>query len=144
MLESLTVYAALGYVAIAFVSHLHYHWQNPQALELKRFDARLSIAEPAEAVDPLLTPMPELPETLDEMIEDLASLIAPAAIESTTPATDWNRVVPFRRPQPQIDWASKDSIALRKELTRRGLRWRNQHGDGKHLKKAEMLKLLAA
>lgn len=70
MLSSFLVYAAFGYIAIAFTCHMAYCWQNPQDIELKKFDRKL--AAPAAVVELLLL----LPPAKDVIIPDTLQTVA--------------------------------------------------------------------
>jgi hypothetical protein len=104
-------------VIFVFYCHLASEWEHRHA--------------PTGPVDDL--PQPELLEEAAVPVETheapamAAPMAAPVAIA----------VVPA-----EPDYAAMNSTQLRKECSLKGIRWRNAHGKGKHLKKGEMLKAL--
>lgn len=73
------------------------------------------------------------------------------AIEAAEEPAMEHRIVPFQRPaMAQATamvvelFASMSAVELRRECAKLGVKWRNAHGDNKHLSKDEMLSALMA
>ncbi len=91
------------------------------------------IANVHKPVAPLVPATAELPtqKEVDAVIEALTIAAAPLALPVTL-----HRDVP--------NWAAIAPLQLRKECQARGIRWRNFHGENRHLKKAGMVAALEA
>lgn len=90
--------------------------------------------------EPVEDELPALPELLEE---------AAALVEKPAPAAAAPMAAPVaisvarvEETPAAVDLAALTSQQLRKECSRRGIAWRNAHGQGKHLLKGEMLQAL--
>lgn len=90
----------------------------------------------------------------DEPVETAVKLIQEAQAMIATPVKVEAKVMPIPEPgaeatdatpAPAIpDYQTMTSPALRRVCSDKDIRWRNAHGKGKHLKKAEMLEALTS
>lgn len=98
-------------------------------------------ATPAPVEEPVATATPA-PEP--ELVEESTPAATVAATISTPVA-----VLQVATPAPVEEstataWATLTSQELRRACQDRGIRWRNAHGAGRHLKKPEMVAALTA
>lgn len=103
----------------------------------------LFTAEPAPQVAAIAPPVDDLP-SLGELLSEAEALTArpvPAVAAAVAAPVAIARVEV--EPVAAIDYRAMTSQELRKECSRRAIAWRNAHGKGKHLRKAEMVKALA-
>lgn len=92
----------------------------------------LSIEHKPVALLPAVVEMPaEIPtqDEVDAVMEALTIAAAPLAVVESIEVDSPN-------------WAAIAPVQLRKECQLRGIRWRNAHGENRHLKKAEMIEAL--
>ncbi len=108
------------------------------------------------------TPAPELVDdlpSLQELLTTAAAMTAPEPVEESTPAAATVAatistpvaVLQVATPAPVEEstatataWATLTSQELRRACQDRGIRWRDAHGAGLHLKKPEMVAALTA
>lgn len=105
------------------------------------------------------TPAPELVDdlpSLQELLTTAAAMTAPEPVEESTAAATVAAtistpvaVLQVATPAPVEEstataWATLTSQELRRACQDRGIRWRNAHGAGRHLKKPEMVAALTA
>ncbi|MEM9220729.1 MAG: hypothetical protein AAGD25_41230 [Cyanobacteria bacterium P01_F01_bin.150] len=115
--------SGISYVAIAFIISAIRHWQQSAV------DADMDSPNPQQV----------------EQIQDDNAPIG--RVQTAKPViNDMCQIVPFARSQPKQtieDYSTWSVAELRLLLNRRGISWRNVHGKGKHMRKAEMLNVLA-
>lgn len=92
----------------------------------------IAAAEPPETAEPIEEAQVETVAT-----ETVGAKVMPAP-ETEAQVTDETRVSAIP------DYRSLTTPALRKACTPKGIRWRDAHGKGRHLKKAEMLEALTS
>jgi len=99
------------------------------------------------------TPAPELVDdlpSLQELLTTAAAMTAPEPVEESTPAATVAATISTSVAVLQVatpaatDYATLTSQELRRQCQDRGIRWRNAHGAGLHLKKPEMVAALTA
>lgn len=120
----------IAYLTFAFVVEAVARWnaigqeaQRPQDVEQLQDDIVTDDMQP-------VVQTPDLDITLDELQEWDQRL----AIVTSQPTME-DRIIPFIHPKTTV-------AKLRSLFSRKGLTWRNAGIDGKHLRKADMVRLL--
>lgn len=160
-LATATLYTGIAYVGLSFVLYT-----------VRRATQRPMPTEPAAVAPAPANTLAELTEMADEVaaltarVAEVAAVVRPVpamAASIETPAVTVTlsteevggditladiaateaRAEAIAQPE-QIDYQGLNSEQLRKLCQQRGIQWRNANGQGRHLKKGEMVAALAA
>lgn len=138
---------ALGTVALIAVDFVSGLVRRSRTVESGAAPSPAAPTPPPAPVEPITDPWAEPTAPVAANDASRRASFAPS-FTPLLPAQPYLLLLPaapeISLPAATIDWAQLTPEQLRKECAKRQIKWRNAHGKNKHLKRAEMLALLAS